>query len=107
MRRLPHPMPGSKETRFDFRSYPSLAPDLVAGLQNLPERTANSRGESSGTRVRARPAREVNVMGHAATELQSKRLVPRIVFRSGCPPFRRTETGTEQQKKIHNGGINA
>ena len=70
MRRLPHPMPGSKETRFDFRSHPSLAPDLVAGLQNLPERTAGPGDESSGTGVRARPAREVNDMGHEATELQ-------------------------------------
>ncbi|MBI5033850.1 MAG: hypothetical protein HZB51_25305 [Chloroflexi bacterium] len=64
MRRLPHPMPGSKETRFDFRSYPSLAPDVVAGLQDLPKGAARSRGESNGTGVRVRQGWKDDDTGH-------------------------------------------
>lgn len=51
MRRLPHSMQGGKETGFDFRSHPSLASDLVAGLQDVPKRTTGPGGQSNGTRL--------------------------------------------------------
>jgi hypothetical protein len=59
MRGLPHPVQGSQGTAFDIRSDPSLAQDLVAGLQNLPERTAGPRGQSSGTGVKVGPAQRL------------------------------------------------
>ncbi len=51
MRRLPRPLHGGKETEFDSRSHPSLAPDLVAGLQDLPTRTTSSGDQSNRTRL--------------------------------------------------------
>jgi hypothetical protein len=49
MRRLPHPMQGGKETGLDFWSHPSLAPNVVAWLQDIPKRTTDPVGESNGT----------------------------------------------------------
>lgn len=62
MCRLPYPMQGGKGTAFDFRSNPSLAPDLVAGLQDLPKRAASPCGESSSTGMK------VESRGHEVLE---------------------------------------
>ncbi len=63
---LPDPMPGSEETSFDLRSHPSLAQHLVARLPDLPERTAGTRGGSSGAGVKNRPAWTADDLGHGA-----------------------------------------
>lgn len=68
MCRLPYPMQGGKGTAFDFRSYPSLAPDLVAGLQDLPKGTAGPCSESSGTGVKVGTAGKAERMGHEVLE---------------------------------------
>ncbi len=64
MCRLPYPVQGSQESTIDLRSCSSLAQDLVAGLQDLPEGTAGPCAESSGTGVTDGSAGKADGTGH-------------------------------------------
>ncbi len=71
MRRLPHPLRGGKETEFDFRSHSSLAPDLVAGLQDVPTRTTVPGSQSNGTRL-SENGGMVSAQDHKAETIRSQ-----------------------------------
>jgi hypothetical protein len=43
LRTLPDPLQNGEKAAFDLRPHPSLAQNLVARLEDLPERTALSR----------------------------------------------------------------
>jgi hypothetical protein len=60
-----------KETEFDFRSHPSLAPDLVAGLQDLPTRTTVPGDQGNGTRL-SENGRMVSAQDHKAETIRSQ-----------------------------------
>jgi hypothetical protein len=52
MFQLQYPLHGSRKTAFALRSHPSLAHDLVAGLENLPGRAARPQNKDNNTRLR-------------------------------------------------------
>jgi len=74
MCRLFHPVSGSSKAAFALRSHPSLAHDLVAGLEDLPSEATRPRRQSNSLHL----GHEAGWFPHKAMKLETIPLPPII-----------------------------